>query len=687
MSEFDTIFNQKPCKISDPNGWKIEELKELAFKYFNIDRNYLKDLSYLSLCRYLKNPSLIPDEYKISNIVKNDNDNIIELVSVASTSKPINIDKEELIIEDIDINTDEIIQEEIEDDTTLDDTEDDHRLEQILSFIKTENINLTETVDECITNCKLPLKKYQINAVNFISNNRGIIAAWEVGSGKTIFAMTSAICFLKKNPDGIVFISTPKSLVSNFFSSFYKYFGVQETKNLPGYAIKLLSKISYFTHDGLINKFKDEINQSLIREKKDELKSFPKKCMIIIDEGHNFRTRIKYHKGTDSITTGKKAYNMIKLCQKAEKVIILTATPLYNSHYDAVNLICMAKGLPFLRYKDIIIIHNNENIAINFYMNVFSFHKTSKIDRPGYPSLTEKDVKIVMSKEFQKIYTKFEMEVFEKNDNLKNFNVKFISRPYIFLVGLRIYTNKFLGDCPKCDVAINITVDAFKKKEKIIIASSYLSHGVYQISKLLNQKRIPHGIITGKTSKEDRTKIVEEFNKDKIYVIIISAKAGGEGLDLKGCRHVILFESLWNYSGEDQIIGRAFRLSSHDHLPENQRTVTVHRLRLTKDENYIPEELLSYEFSNQTEYVNDESFDKKSYNKERIISTNKLKSADDELLLYIQEKYHNIRRFYKFLYKLSISDEDIYISPMREDIVTKHKDYLKRLETIFTKGT
>jgi hypothetical protein len=79
--------------------------------------------------------------------------------------------------------------------------------------------------------------------------------------------------------------------------------------------------------------------------------------------------------------------------------------------------------------------------------------------------------------------------------------------------------------------------------------------------------------------------MVKAFNdpRSRIQVFLIS-KAGGEGLDLKGVRDVILFESSWNAATEEQVIARAVRLKSHTHLEKEDQKVDVWRLLLVKPE-------------------------------------------------------------------------------------------------------
>ena len=70
------------------------------------------------------------------------------------------------------------------------------------------------------------------------------------------------------------------------------------------------------------------------------------------------------------------------------------------------------------------------------------------------------------------------------------------------------------------------------------------------------------------------------FASKDITTLIIT-DAGAESLDLKGVRHVVLVDSVWNKSAEQQIIGRGQRFKSHAHLPAAQHT--IHSWKLVLD--------------------------------------------------------------------------------------------------------
>jgi superfamily II DNA/RNA helicase len=158
-----------------------------------------------------------------------------------------------------------------------------------------------------------------------------------------------------------------------------------------------------------------------------------------------------------------------------------------------------------------------------------------------------------------------------------------------FMIALRKASNN-LEPCQKCDYVVNV----LKKGQKTIIFSEFISAGLDILKKRLDDEDIKYLEIKGNVSKSKRDEIVKAINSDakNSPKVLFVTKAGGQGLDLKGIRNVILFEVGWSESTADQVIGRARRYKSHEHLPEEERDVTVYRLMtITKEDrtllNYV----------------------------------------------------------------------------------------------------
>ena len=76
---------------------------------------------------------------------------------------------------------------------------------------------------------------------------------------------------------------------------------------------------------------------------------------------------------------------------------------------------------------------------------------------------------------------------------------------------------------------------------------------------------IRHSRIDGSTGGEERERVIQEFNDDQAFalpVLLISTKAGGEGISLLAANRVIIFDVSWNPSHDVEAAHRAFRSPS-----------------------------------------------------------------------------------------------------------------------------
>ena len=88
----------------------------------------------------------------------------------------------------------------------------------------------------------------------------------------------------------------------------------------------------------------------------------------------------------------------------------------------------------------------------------------------------------------------------------------------------------------------------------------------------LTKEKIPFLEITGATKKEERIRLVREFNENPdIPIFLISLKAGGTGLNLTGADVVIHYDPWWNTSAEDQATDRTHRIGQ-------KNVVTVYKM-------------------------------------------------------------------------------------------------------------
>lgn len=391
------------------------------------------------------------------------------------------------------------------------------------------NIILDEDTD-------IKLKKYQSSVANQLYKNRGVIVVHSVGTGKTLTSIATAQCLLASSTVEHVIVITPTSLQNNFICQANKY----------GLGKEYIDKYyTFYTIQGITNAI----------ESKTAISS--KNSLIIIDETHNLRK-------IDSV----RFENIFKYSKKANKVMLLTATPLINYPYDIINLISLVKGEPPLTIEEFDKVLESKKLLSQYISNVFSFYSRKEDD--NFPDKKIHEIFLPMNTKYSQVYEKIEKGHVSKFKDFKGKNV------HVFYNGLRRASNTIGDFSPKIDWIINFIKQ--HKNQKIIIFSHFIEMGIVPIIKFLNKNDIPYAHIIGDVSMKERESAVNNYNQNKAKIIFIS-KAGSEGIDLKNTSSIILLEPSWNENTIEQIIGRGVRYKSHS----KGKTVNIYRLYTVKN--------------------------------------------------------------------------------------------------------
>jgi len=413
-------------------------------------------------------------------------------------------------------------------------------------------INKTSTL--CLKK-KIPLQTYQIEFVKsfmkmckYDKNKHGAIAVHSLGSGKTLTAIMTSQCYLKMYPNDNVIVITPASLITNF------------QKEMEKWGAENLDKYHFFTYDDYKNKMFD-----------------CKNSLLIVDEAHNLRTQIKIVKGKE---TGVKVSSVIECAKNARKILLLTGTPIVNESYDIENLMAMIyKREPISKTK----FYSMTDYQLHNYFNcVVSFFKSTPLH---YPSTKEHDIYIKMSPEYYKKYMYIEDEVVDKISNL---GFKEDANLAAFYNGLRRATTKLDEEkSPKIQWIYNLIKNS-EQNEKFVVFSHFKEAGSKLLGKVLDANNIKYKIIDGSISKAKRQEYVDMYNHNKLKIVIIT-KAGGEGISFLGTTGIIIIEPSWNETTSNQVIGRAVRYKSHEHLPPEKQKVDIYKLYMLKpkEETYV----------------------------------------------------------------------------------------------------
>jgi len=97
--------------------------------------------------------------------------------------------------------------------------------------------------------------------------------------------------------------------------------------------------------------------------------------------------------------------------------------------------------------------------------------------------------------------------------------------------------------------------------EKIVLVSNYTST-LDIIENLLANSNLKYVRLDGTVPAKKRQGMVDEFNRAKsshLFAFLLSAKAGGVGINLIGASRLVLFDVDWNPATEDQAVARIHR--------------------------------------------------------------------------------------------------------------------------------
>ena len=273
----------------------------------------------------------------------------------------------------------------------------------------------------------------------------------------------------------------------------------------------------------------------------------------------------------------------------AAKRILLSATPVVNNVTDLIPIINMINGkkivgsckekrdggvkycLKNITSKNTKIDIESKKIIRKFLKNridIVNLNKTSD----DFPKMRNHTVKVEMTENFYKDYDKLLND--EELNNIVFKNPKAFYNGYRRLVnsvGIKKGVNYY-------SMKIEKAIPVFKTG-KTIIYTNWVGFGVKPLKEALDSYGINYDIISGSVSQKKRIKIVKDFNENKVNNLIIT-KAGGEGLDLKEVRNVVVIDPPWNPANLDQIIGRAVRFQSHKNLKPKDRFVDIYYMEL-----------------------------------------------------------------------------------------------------------
>jgi DNA repair and recombination protein RAD54B len=431
-------------------------------------------------------------------------------------------------------------------------------------------------------------------------NGEGAILADEMGLGKTLQTITLLWTLLKQNPIygaapviKRALIVCPVSLIENWQKEFRKWLG--------------RDRLGVFVARGKTTRFSDFttgrsysvmiIGYEQLRNVHEELTKGSGVDIVIADEGHKMKT------------TGNKAAQAIRSLNTTRR-IVLSGTPVQNNlkelfaAVDLVNPGALGTFKMFVKEFEVPIVKSKQPNALrkdiekgeareeelNSLTSMFMLHRTADILKNYLPPKTEYVLFCNPTSSQANIYrhvlaspvVRSALGNSENALQLITILKKLCNSPSLLspktgadedppsstisalLSSLppNLLRHFSPGSSGKIRVLDQLLHDLHSKtSEKIVLVSNYTST-LDVLAGLLTSLGLPFLRLDGSTPQAKRQALVEDFNHSSAsscFALLLSAKAGGLGLNLIGASRLVLFDVDWNPATDLQAMARIHR--------------------------------------------------------------------------------------------------------------------------------
>lgn len=427
------------------------------------------------------------------------------------------------------------------------------------SFI--DDVNNIKNKEYTLPSVTAILRDYQVDGFKYLLANYelgfGTILADDMGLGKTLQIITFLSKIYEDNTKLPSIIIVPKSLLYNWENEFIKF-----NKELKF----TLIKGNKFEREYIIKNNKNKIILTTYDQFKRDYSLYIDYTyeLVVIDEAQVIKNQ------KSNISKAIKSIN----CKNS---IALTGTPIENrlselhSIFDFVMPGYLQNYAHFKKRFENPIVKDNNPIMLNSLLtlvNPFIIRRTKKEVLNDLPDKLENNLMCEMTKEQEKVYMSYYMQIKEDFDNLATYGItKNKFKILALLTRLRQICNhpllvneNYSKDSGKLDACLELVDNAIEAEHRILLFSQFT--GMLDIlERELISKNIKYLRIDGQTKLENRQTMVDMFNADNsIKVFLISLKAGGYGLNLTGADMVIHYDPWWNPAIMAQASDRAHRI-------------------------------------------------------------------------------------------------------------------------------
>lgn len=432
------------------------------------------------------------------------------------------------------------------------------------------------------------LRHYQHSGLNWLwflrKNGFGGILADDMGLGKTVQTLTLLLKDKLERPAEAVgkpcLLVAPTSILHNWYAE-AKKFAPQLTIMIHAGTQRDRDSQWFGAYDIIITSF-GTLRMDLDLFKRVDFH------YVVLDEGQNIKN------------PGSQISRAVRLL-RANHRLVLSGTPVENSVFDLWSIMAFANpgllgSLKFFRetYANPIEKEKDEAAAarLRAIIHPFILRRTKKQVATDLPDKIEHVHYCDMTDAQEEVYEKLKAGF--RNEILESIQKNGLVRSQMLLLrGLTILRQvanhpamvqaEYTDSSGKFEEAMRMLKNALHEGHKILVFSQFVKH-LRLVKERLQKEKITHYYLDGQTPREERMRLVNQFNKSsEVKVFLISLKAGGLGLNLTAADYVVLLDPWWNPAVEQQAIDRSHRIGQ-------KRTVISYRF-ITK--NSVEEKILT----------------------------------------------------------------------------------------------
>ena len=408
------------------------------------------------------------------------------------------------------------------------------------------------------------LRPYQVDGFQWLMRlsvwGAGACLADDMGLGKTV----QTIAFLLAHADeGPALVVAPASVVPNWRAEIARFAPSLNVYNLN----------EYFERKSIVEQAKDHdviiITYGLMAPAQ-EILTLREWNTVCLDEAHNIKNR------------GTKTSAACMLLQ-ARYRLILTGTPVQNHLGELWNLFQFINPGLLGTYeqfhsKYIFPIENLQDSErqqqLQALVSPFMLRRTKQAVAKELPDKTEINISVELTDEemafYEVIRREAEQKVREEGDQLTVNALAELTKLRRTACSAELTNPAWFEGSSKVNAFMELVQNIVESGHSVLVFSQFTSF-LSIVSRALKEAHFPHLYLDGSVVMKQREQLVNDFQKGKSPIFLISLKAGGVGLNLTAANYVIHLDPWWNPAIEQQATDRAYRIGQ-------TQAVTVYHL-------------------------------------------------------------------------------------------------------------